>query len=524
MDIKRIVNRRRAPIAPVPGMSLQDGYFAGDEMFTHFGLNKYVGCVTGEAKVRPIPQAFQTSTVSALTQLYSKHIEELFSIIIPELEVPIQTLSRVSKRGYPLFTRSDDPVAQTAPYFKSISAGDLSSLDGAFIIMNVRLQPEDRDKVRVNMIVTPDGVIEDLPYTTAIREIHVTGLGLRVGSRVRLVFNFPIANLVKQVVDTAIHKWFMRSMTFRHDMYNGKIHPVRGYHMALDVKNFDRHIPLAARVRAQVIGGVYHQIVDAFSRLAFACPTSDWKSVDFLYPNRAQGWSDQYGSGDSGVAPIAKEIFMILFATYIMKVKGYSFAQSAAEVLRGGIDGFTIRNYGDDNSFSGDETLVKGFFDYAANYLTVEEENPPKFLGFVWYPGLGWKLPVESYLTKTWLPERGVFTPFREVPNLGWVEKRINYVKYGHPDVASKVFPFEDRVISAFGNPWSKVLMAASKERMSLDHSKLITSPEYVHGKEYLLTDEEKIRSGLATALPKEECRRLIKALIGQQWQSKLRF
>jgi hypothetical protein len=243
-----------------------------------------------------------------------------------------------------------------------------------------------------------------------------------------------------------------------------------------------------------------------------------------LWPDRAGGWSDQFASGDSSVAPVQKEVFVALYQEFAETHLRIPASQSLAWVLQGGDARLTIRNYGDDNSLSGDQQVLSACFDFLRGYLEVEEEQPPKFLGFLWTDNR-WRLGVESYLSKTYLNERKPGPPFRRFPYFGWTEKRKVYAEYGVAELEGAIFPRENLELEAAGLPWSKVQVKAAEEAFkAMGENGALISPSWLLDKDYLMTAEEKIESGLYEGMFPGETAPMIMHLLGPQWRKKIRW
>jgi hypothetical protein len=342
---------------------------------------------------------------------------------------------------------------------------------------------------------------------------------------VRNIFNMPIPNLYKQILDTAIHNVFLKQPAFHHDMFNGRLLPVEGTHLCFDVKHFERFTADAVRHRAsEVIGGFYGEIGRLFERIPFYVPSDDWASKYFVRVARERGWSDQFASGDSAVAPAQKEIFTALYGEYFSRTRGYSKEEAIDVVFKGGDGRLTIRNYGDDNSVSGDKAEVTSVLKFLQEYLQAEEETPPKFLGFVWYEGLGWRLPPDSYLTKTYLNERPPFKSIRKYPNMGWVLKREIFQKLGHPSIAEKIFPYEDKAMQSFGLSWSRILERGEAERLYSLGFKGLTNPNYILGKDWAMSAEEKLDTGEFFGLMPTETAPVIRQLLAEGHNKHLKW
>jgi len=509
----------------VPGLTLPEGLIAADRIFKRFGLDDYMGMVTAEMYSRPVPHVFKEVETKAITDLYEKWAPEIIKWLIPQIRAPYQTFNKVSRCGWPDFTRPDNKLAVVMQYAPAILAGDLSAFEDGYLIMNVRCQVDPKDKEREFQFVGDDNKVYQRTITSKDKLVK-TPIGKRICSRTRLVFNLPIYNLVKQVWDTAVHNAILKHPAFHHDMNNKKILPVRGFHLCLDVKHFERHTASCNRVRAAAYGGVYGKCSELTARLPFAVPTDSWNGVRMLYVNRSAGYSDQYGSGDSAVSPSQKEILIAIYASFFEMEFNLDKQEAIRVVAAGGNEWLTIRNYGDDNSISGDEGCCRAFMAYAGQFLHVEEEIPPKFLGFVWYPEFHqWMLPKTAYLLKTYLNERAPGTNFRKYPNLGWVEKRKVFSAIGHPEIARDIFPFEDALLLEYGVPWFSVEQRAAVERRQAAIANVrVDDPLFVMDKEYAMTAEQKMATGDFQGLPPNVTSRWIHSLISKEISSQLKL
>lgn len=518
-----IISPRRGPSASVPGLSMVEGLLAADEMFSEFGLEPLAGCVTGEMYKRPIPQVFRESDVKALTDLYISWLPMITDWLVPQVKAPYQTYNKISRVGWPGFHRPDNKLHYVLNHMPGILAGDLDMYKQAFIVMGVRVQAESKTKERDYLFVTDDDKIVSRTVTQKDRTIK-TPAGPRVSSRTRLVFNLPIYNLVKQIWDTAVHNVFMKWPAFHHDMQNGNILPVRGYHLCLDIKHFERNTASCNRARSAHYGGIYARLGEITASIPFAVPTDSWDGARMLYVNRDQGWSDQYASGDSAVAPSQKEILMAVYANFFHTQLGYPKADCCNVVARGGDSRLTIRNYGDDNSIDGDESVIKAFHEYIKLYLPVEIEEPPRFLGFQWYPDMQkWLLPPTSYLSKVYLNERAPGSNFRKYPFLGWVAKREIYSKIGHPSIRAEIFPREDRLLDRLGVPWYSIVRQGDEDKKRAYQAGLdAVNPLSLLGKDYAMTPKEQIAAGTHSGLSPDATRQIITKLVGPEIQKRL--
>lgn len=518
--------KRRGPVGSVPGLPMDTALLLADRAFHKFGLTDYVGCVTAEMLKRPVPHIFPTKEVRALTELYVKWAPVIFKRVFSELLAPVQTYNKVSRLGYPEFTNPDNKQEVIELRFRQLEQEGLDAYKPGVIIINIRLQPEAAKKKRHFLFVNDVGNVYDEETSKELRTVE-TGAGARTAARTRIIFNMPMPNLYKQVLDTAIHDVFLRHPAFHHDMFGGRILPLRHEVMCVDVKHFERHTADAVRHRAGLIGGFYAAINQLFGTLPFAVPSDSWKTWWLLKPNREAGWSDQFASGDSAVAPAQKEIITALYAEYFSVTRGLTPDQAVQFVFQGGDSDFTFLDYGDDQAWSAPKAKMMQLFKFMSNYLSVEEEKPGKFLGFVWETDPnelggrppGFRLPSSSYLLKTYLNERAPFTNFRKFPYHGWVEKRRVYRQLGVSTVASHIIPWEDNALAALGLPWSKVAAMAAIERRKTLTIPGQNDPNWILGKDWKMTAEEKLSTGEFFGFMPEKTAPMIKRLLGQEWK-----
>jgi len=520
--LKNVIPPRRGPTASVPGVALSEGLLMADEMYTFARMPNYLGLVTAEMKSRPIPHIFREEETRALDELYAEWYPDLLGWIVPQIRAPYQAYNKTSKVGWPGFFIPPDKFAYVSHFMPEVLAGDLSRFEGAFISMNVRLQVDSLLKERDFLFLDSDGTVTSRLIDAKAKSVR-TPVGPRTGSRTRLVFNLPVYNLIKQVWDSAVGDVYNKWPAFHHNIFGGELLPIRGKHICLDVKHFERHTAACNRTRAAAIGGVYGACGALTAKLPFVVPTSDWKGARMAYVNREAGWSDQYASGDSAVAPSQKEILHVIYAAFFVSQLGYSRETALNQVAVGGEARLTIRNFGDDNSIDGDPAVLDDFMAFAGQYLSVQEEDPPKFLGFIEERGK-WMLPPLSYLQKTYQNERRPGSNFRKYPFLGWVERRNIYKKLGHPDIV-RIWEEEDQLLNRVGLPWYRILELADKERRDAFFAREdATNPYLLQNKEYLLTPIEQKNMGTHQLLEPATTGRMLKQLVSKSIAAKLQL
>jgi hypothetical protein len=531
--VREVLNPPRGPSRSVPGLDWDTEKFVKNALFERYGLENYIGCVTAEMTYgRPVPHVFPLTETAALTQLYEEEIAPIHAYLFALMKPPTQAYTTESRLGWPFFDRPEDSEppqsrrSRLLPIFNEIlDRQSLDFLKNCFIINNVRLQAEPLTKKRTFLFLEEDGSVFEHTVTKEDRAVDLPTGEIGYASRTRIIFNMPILNLLMQIFDTAEHNAMLEFPIFHHNMYSpeGTL-PVIGAMLAADVKHFERHTAEICRRRAKRIGGIYGAGSELFTNAPFACRARNSKAVYWLRVLREHGLSDQFASGLSAVTTAQKEVFLCLFVRFARDVLGIPRDRVIPWVLNGGDASFTIRNYGDDNAWSGDPKKLTACMEFMSQYLAIEEEVPPKFLGFVWQDGR-WQLPLTSYLLKTYLNERSPYdrsgrigTRFRQYPFFGWVEKRKVYAEHGDPRLRNEVFAFENSLLEQVGLPWATVLEEARIQAQQLgEQDAYRTNPKVLLGKEWMLTARERIEAGLAEGLYPGETGPMLKAMVGDE-------
>lgn len=332
-----VIPRRRGPTPSVPGVSMAEGLLMGDEMYAFAGYDEYLGLCTAEMKSRPVPQVFPATETKRLDSLFDGYYGDLlYQFILPNMRAPYQTYQKTSKVGWPGFFIPNNKTAYVMSFMPEVLAGDLSRFDASFITMNVRLQVDPISKVRDYQFVDSSGGVYGVPVDAKFKGVK-TPAGPRTASRTRNVFNLMVTNLIAQPYDSAVIDLYNKWPAFHHNIFGNELLPVKGeQHICLDVKMFERATATCNRIRAAYVGGVYGAIKQQNARVPFCCPTDDWKGARMLYVDRSSGFSEQYASGDSAVAPSQKEILHIIYASFFEKYLGYTRANAIRQVAVGG--------------------------------------------------------------------------------------------------------------------------------------------------------------------------------------------
>lgn len=473
-------------------------YALTDDMLHFAGLDDYVGSSTFETAHptrkgwahRPITHYAHISEQQNLIDAYLASAAEMYKIILGNLEPCIQVYDKNSRVGAPIYKVLEHKLEALMPFFETLLTGDLSLFDrpDVYTINNVRQQAEPKTKIREYIYVGPGGK----PYLKKIGWAdRFDDEFKRHCSRLRLVFNYPLPNLLIQVVDTAIHKFFLRYPACSHNMAARIGRPLPGFVLAMDVKHFERAIGCIMRHRHKFLGGLYAEITQRLLATPYLVPGDDGDVYAARIRND-KGFVEQLGSGISAVAPVAKEVLMMLYALYLCKYQGLRFKEAFFTALGGGTEKLQIMNYGDDNLLFGDEDEVLRCFEFMKTFLTVEKEDPPKFLGHLYSPQDGFFLGRKSYVSNLYLAERGPKTRFRPYPFLGYTLRRHIFAEQGEAFIRNEIFDYEDRRLAERGYTPERIAEAAAQERQRVSAGSLDIAENRILEKEYLLSDEQK--------------------------------
>jgi hypothetical protein len=517
------VPQRKRLVDPLPFINVKQAHAIKQQLFDRFGLEDYRQCATIEMHSRPIPHAFRLSQTAALTDLYAKWLPYILERVVPEMAPPVQAYNKVSRFGWPYFFVPEDKQAILEEHKSEIESNGVGAYEDAFIVHGTREQPEAASRIRVFMFLSHTGIVtRDIGL--AEKTVHTRELGDVVAARTRVIFIMPLTNQYKQPLETSIHNVYLKYPVFHWNMYGNPYTGEGRNYLALDVKHFERFTAACARIRGDVIGGLNGAIISQYSRIPHLVPYDDWKGFAFISPK--EGFVPQFSSGSSEVTTLQKEIFITLGGEYLRTTRRLTHENAISLFLQGGDEDLTIMNYGDDNFFFGRIEDLNGLKAMYQQYLDVEIEDPAKFLGFLFLPiERHWKLGRQSYLLKTHLPERSVGTQFRKFPCYGWMMKRQTYEKYGVPELVTRVFPAEnDFMEKTAGVSWSDIIDGAIKEQRSIHFNNIWKNQNLAVDKAWLLTEKEKIQSGLFFGFQPDKTAGMIKRLLGKEWSTKLHF
>lgn len=505
-----VLNPRRGVINPLPGAPSWGAYRkVMSAMFERYGLQAYTSNASGEMSFRPAPQVTSDDAAAKLRaakDLYSVWGPKLLAKMAKELEPPWQTYNKESRVGWPEFQRSEEKAKLAEHYFQTLVERP-SSFDQCFTIQNVRIQPEPASKERDVQVVFSDGSGEAVHVDAAAREITGPDGSVYLAQRARPVNNLPIPNLWCQIVDTAMNNVIGSWGFKKFDMYGAPPHSrIRRHYRAVDVKHMERFTAAIMPLRTTLIGGSYAMAHNKMEAGGYVVPSADdWGRVPVLL-RRPKGTA-AFASGHSAVAPSQAEfLFCILWALHVV-IFGMEEEAAFEAVKTGETPYLSIFNFGDDNFWSSsEEAYLEQALGFTGSLLDIQDEDPPKFLGFIYNTKTGrFFLSHESYLLKTYLHERSPLGLLRKKPFLGWTLKREIYSQYGDRDFMRELYLIENAELAKVGMSWSDVERKAREEKDELSAIGPLATPEELFGKDYLLTAEQKMALGTYDGLSPSE-------------------
>lgn len=493
------IARRREPSTGWPKVNARDYQNFSDAVCAHTGMHEFVGLNMCEPQVRATISVFKDETMNGIKEVFTEMYPHLLSRLMNEAVVRNLRLEVNSKMGGPIYARDDSKMEMLRDvYFPKFMARDYSSVESCYTLINVRLQQEKRSKVRKVPIITPEGVYKEVDIEGDLRSTPFGGD--YYSARARNVYNPNLLNNYKQVVDNTLHDSIMRYSPFHHDMYSyhAKGFRFEGVVRAIDVKHFERCVGALVGLRASMIGNQYEEVQNIILSQPYLCIASDWKTQFLVKP--APGYTTQLASGDSAVATLGKEALICLYAKYFKDQMRLDDAMAIDVSLNGGVkEKVRFFNYGDDNVlYAKNDREIDNVVRFLSKYLNIEEEVPAAFLGWEYTHKEGFFLRDKSAIVNFWKPERPPGPPFRPFFFLGFHLRWKTYSRYG----SSNIERLEEEmweVMNDYGITRNYMNnMADYESRLAGSGA---TPLNYITGKNYLLTDEEKEALGLSKAI-----------------------
>jgi hypothetical protein len=511
--------RKRFSIWPTlqspDGMRAVEG--AMDDLFAEVGLDEYVGCSTYEFDRRPLLAIKAPESSKELISVCAKWFPLLMDRVRRDAKIPVVTLDKRSKIGSPIRKRVDNKYDTVEPFFQAFIRGDYSSVErDGFALQGIRLQWERRSKVRHYVCARKNLSLDDVAVDAAARALDEG----RLCSRTRMIVNPAVLNLAKLPCDNSIHHVLLSWRCCKPDL---SFMRTKGFHaealLAPDWTHFDHQAGYMARMYAATIGGEYERACLLLWGKPVLCRTDGWRDV--LYMSAAEGYLQQFWSGDSSVAPFGKFVCLAVTAEFIQRHYRLDDQSTLEALIYGEHRDFGFRNYGDDNVVFGSSHAVEAYRDFATSFIVMDFEDPPRFLGDVftkhadgyWRSTLDWR----SYFLNWYLPERPPGTLFRPYPCYGYVARKQDYAMFGPPQMQS-LFEVEQRVLAAHRIDVSELLARAAQEAAKI---KQLAAVNYRmrYDKAYMLDEETKSQLPEYNVVPREMVISLLKHFFPPTWR-----
>jgi hypothetical protein len=473
--------------------------------------------------------------------VFSKYIKDVFRYLLPHMQPATQTINKISSLGYPVNVNPGDGVDRKSgsltegkkikqskfdivlELFKPMESGDFDLYKDGYHTVGCRKQNEPPSKKREFQFISAAGDIVQRDITAEARYIDVPGLGGMVGSRSRTIVRPPVVNLYLQCFDTLLHNTIKRHPLCDSNVYTKQEWPSDAHFVTFDCKHYERYLGLCAITYAEAVGGRYAEQLLQLIYYPFVVPSDDWKRFFEIRPLYGPGVYPQFSSGLSPVAPLGKLANICVQVAYFVEQKGQDVPSAIATVLSGTSDSMRRWSFGDDNRVMGHKDEVKAFCDHMANYFDVEFDDTPKYLGTVFRRDLGrWVLPASTYNLKLYQPERDY--EFKDYPNLGMLARRETFTEFGEPEIARDIIPFENDLWNAIDHPFVKIAAAAVAERQMATRKGIKLNEYLVTDKDYLMSEEEKVRSGLFWHLQPDVTASVVVGLVGREVLEQLPF
>lgn len=503
VDRDHIVRRKAIQLA-WPGTRPETNQILTDDMVGALDQAEYVGLVMTEPNVRATISVFKLAEQMRLIEVCSKHLPMLIRRALTYGKPRALAITKESRIGYPWCEMRTDKAALVQHVVgPEVKRKDLSRYQSGYTLVNIRLQQEVSTKVRTYPVLSPGGEYYNIEIKGDLRRIKWAPEKWGFAAKARPVYCPPAVNLIKQIVDTMLHDYYIEQPLCHFNMTALIDNNFRlcKYHRAGDVKHYERNIGSIVRLRAPLIGEGYNELQTLISDAPCLSVATDWRTPFFVAPDREAGYETQLASGDSCVAAVAKEVMICLFTEFFMTRFHLSQHEAMSRVLAGGDPHLVcLMMYGDDVVFHGEvKEHVDGLFDFMASYLTLEEETPIVFLGYQYDHEIGFFLRSRSFALNFWKPEHSAGSLFREYPWLGMLLRERVYLKYGGPGI-EQIVAHQYAVLERYRVSKARIIQAAERDAKRVASRAL----PYHHlvGKDYLLTPDEMEIMGKTSALP----------------------
>lgn len=528
-SFKQAIARRRPVIRPLAGVTNYDVNEIKKQAFHRWGLSEYEDCWTFEMPSRPIPFVSTDTRPLRVLEKFEAYIEHVLNVILPRMTPHIQTFNKISKIGYPINTNpeADDgtllKMEVLNEYFEPLSHNDDSGYEDSFSTIGIRLQNEPPSKKRTFQFITDEGSIVQRDVDRRQLAESTTQLGRIIPSRTRTVVNPALINLYIQAFDTMLHRAIMKFPLCEANVYTKVAWPANSEFASFDCKHYERYLGMVVFKYCDTIGGLYGKWLSKLARDPFLVPSDTWRTQWLVTPIFSRTVFPQFSSGLCCVSTLGKLANMCVQVGYFVEHQQLGVQEAVNAVLAGEHDGLRRWMYGDDNRLLGPKAKRDSFIKYMGEHFDVEEDEVPTYLGTKFRSDVGrFLLPRDTYNLKLYCPERD-FT-FKTYPNLGYIERRKTFAEYGEPEIARDVIPFEDELLDSIGAPFHQFVVAAVKEQLLAKARGESINALIVTDKEYLMTPEEQLTSGMFWGLPASRTREIVLQIVSDSIKERLTF
>jgi len=551
-----LIPRRRAPIRPLPGLTMHDANYMKERAFDYAELNAFMDCWTFEPFRRPIPFVATDKKPERALSAFVQYAPDVLKFLLPNVSAHTQTYNKISRLGYPVHVNpktpdqvlkilndlgvdrspNDDRVDSLTglpvydkmtilfALFDELDAGDDSRYRHSFSTLGGRLQYEDPDHKRNGLFISDEGVVYEADITRADRTMFISEIGRdMVGSRYRGVVNAAIINLYIQNWDTMLHGTIMKYPLCDSNVYTDLRWPHDAEFTTFDCKHYERYLGRIVFEYAKLIGGRYGTWLTKLASDPYLVLSDSRRRAFKVQPRFGPGQYPQFGSGIACVADLGKLVNICVRVAFYHEVSGLSKEEAVRVTMSGTHDGLRHWMYGDDNRVQGDSAKREQFTKYMGQYFDIEIDDHPKYLGTVWRQDLDmFRLPSTTYNLKLYLRERDF--SWYTYPHLGNVERRETFRRYGEPEIATDIIPFEDELFNEVGHPYYEMVAGAAKEKRESNLTGINLDEKEVTDKEYLMTAEEQVASGRFWGLPPSRTAEIAKQIVSQEVANQLRI
>jgi hypothetical protein len=539
-----LIPKRKGPVRPIPGLTMYDAQWMKVGAYEAAGLTDFLDCWTFEPKARSIPFVATDPKPQRALEAFRKYAPAILDFLVPQITPHVQTYNKISAAGYPINANPStyeetQRVAQRAniqapeasnkfdlllTLFKELDAHDISRYDHSFGTLGGRLQVEDPNKTRLMLFIGDDGVVYEKTVTREDKTEYIKELaGKFVGSRYRGVLNPAVINLYIQCWDTMLHRAIMKHPICYANIYTKERWPSGLKFSTFDCKHFERYMGMIVFEYANLVGGYYGQWLTKIASDPYLVKSDTGKRAFKIKPIYRAGQYPQFGSGISCVADLGKLTNAAVQVGYFVSVHKMAIQDAVQVCFSAEHAGLRRWMYGDDNRLMGNVHEMQRFTNWMGDHFDIEIDDQLVYLGTTYRSDLDrWVLPKKTYNLKLYQPERDF--DWRTYPALGNVERRKTFSEYGEPEIAKHIIPLEDNLFSDVGHPYHEMVAAAMAEKHKMETLGQTLSREEATDKEYLLTPEQQIQSGMFWGLPATETRRIVLSIVSENIKQKLRI